>query len=220
MKDRLKNYTCKICKEKFEMMVFKYSVRSMTGLKGVCESIDCSTKAGMMFIAKKNLKEKKAWNSRKKDMKQKAKTIAAWKDDLQAVVNWIVKQMDKDLKCISHPEMKNFLRWDAGHYYTVKAHSDIRFNFHNIHKQNSQANELHGGCPEYTLGLKQRYSNEYADMVLGLPLKWKGIGKEKYTIPNIRDIYLPNARDLKRRIEKGFMPSRDEANLIIDIYVP
>ena len=218
MKDRLKEYTCKICKNKFEMLMSTYGRRSMTGLKGVCNEIDCKAKAAMKVIEKKKQTENRGWRKRKKSEKEKAKTISAWKDDLQKVINWIVKIIDENEPCISHPEMVGFLRYDAGHLFTVKSHSDIRFNLHNIHKQNSQANEKYGGCPEYVVGLTNRYGQLYVDMCLGLPLKYKGTGKREYTIPNIRDIYLPAARKLKREMEKGFRPSRDQANEIIGIY--
>ena len=155
---------------------------------------------------------------KKKKLKESIKSITDWKKDLQDVVNWIVREIDKDYKCISHPDMKGFLRYDAGHYYGTGAHSDVRFNMHNIHKQNSQANERYGGCASYTLGIKERYGNEYLDMMLDLPLKYKGIGKEKFTIDNIRNIYLPNARRIKREIQKGADFTRDQINEIIGIY--
>ena len=219
MKDALRKYTCIHCKERYEMLVSERSRRSMTGLKGCCNDVECMTLAAMKSIEARKAKENKAWKERKEKGKIEVKTIAHWKKDLQDVVNWIVKQIDKDLPCISHPELKGFLRYDAGHYFTVKAHSDIRFNVHNIHKQNSQSNERNGGDGNYVLGIKKRYGNEYLEMMLGLPLKYKGIGKEKYTIANIRDIYLPEARKIKREIEKGLKYNRDQVNKQIGIYL-
>ena len=218
-----KRYTCCRCHERYMMVKWKYSQRSMTALKKTCESKECQDEsylvASMKHVEKKRKDQRvEKANKRKIDL-DSIKTLADWKNDLQKVVNWIIKKLDKDLPCISHPNMKSFLRWDAGHFYTVKSHSDIRFNSHNIHKQNSQANEMYGGCPEYVLGLRNRYGLGYSDMVLGLPLEWKGTGKEKYKIETIRNVYLPNARKLVREIKNGFEPTRDQVNEIIGIYI-
>lgn len=197
---------CKHCKEVFQ--------------KSEPLQMCCSIKCAIAYT--KGLKEKaesKEWNQRKKEIKEKIKTLADWKNDLQNVVNWIVKELDKDLPCISHPDMTGFLRWDAGHAFTVKAHSDIRFNLHNIHKQNSQSNELYGYCPEYQQGLLNRYGQGYLDMVLRLPLTWNGIGKKKFKINLIRDEYLPNARRIQREMKAGAEFTRDQINEMIGIYV-
>jgi hypothetical protein len=205
-----KQYKCKHCKDPFVKKGFnqKYCMAKKACIKAFLDS-------------ERKLKEKaeqREWNKHKKEQIEKMKTLSQWKDDLQIVVNWIARELDKDQPCISHPEVKDFLRYDAGHYYTVKSHSDIRFNLHNIHKQNSESNERHGGNADYTRGLKQRYGQDYLDMVLGLPLRYEGTGKEKYTIPNIRDIYLPNARKVKREMMKGADFTRDQVNEMIGIY--
>ena len=196
-------------------MVSQYSQRSLTPLKGCCTSIDCIAK-----LATNNLTKMKKERSKieTEKMKEAIKTIADWKKDLETVINWIVREIDKDQDCISHPEHSNFLRFDAGHCFSVKSHSDIRFNLHNIHKQNSEANQRHGGDANYINGLIKRYGEDYTKMVLGLPLKYKGIGKEKFKIQNIKNEYLPKAREVKRLMQKGQTFTRDEVNQIIGIY--
>ena len=179
-------------------------------------SIHCAIEYSRKLEAKRANKIARA---DKKEKLDKLKSVADWKKDLQVVVNWIVRELDKDFPCISHPETKNFLRYDAGHAYTVKVHSDVRYNVHNIHKQSSEANERHGFCAEYAKGLKVRYGQKYLDMVLSLPLDWKGIGKDKFTISNIKDIYLPNARRIQREMKDGAEFSRDQVNEMIGIYV-
>lgn len=218
MKDRLKRYTCRICKEKFEMMVSDYSKNSMTPFKRSCMGIDCKTKIVMGEVESQRSKRKAKDREVLNQMREKIKTISDYKSELQQLVNWIAKEIDKQEKCISHPNQNGFLRYDAGHYWTVKVHSDIRFNFHNIHKQNSEANQRHGGCPEYIVGIIKRYGQEYADMLLGLPFRFKGIDKAKFNIRDMRDIYLPNARKLKQEIKNGLEVTRDEANDFIGIY--
>lgn len=218
-----KTYTCRQCGSKYKMDKIKYSRRSLSPLKRTCEIKDCQDKsykdAAMKIIQKKRKDAKKQERQRRDKIRQSIKSLADWKNDLQSVVNWIVKEIDKDLPCISHPTMKNFLRYDAGHGFTVKTHSDIRFNVHNIHKQNSQANQMYGGDSNYTRGILKRYGSEYLEMFLSLPLKWKGIGKEKFKIKAIREIYLPNARRVKKRLQDGDILTRDEINKEIGIYV-
>lgn len=180
----------------------------------------CSISCAIAYSKSKEEKKKeKQLKERKKAGLEKIKSLADWKNDLQKQINWIVKKLDADYPCISHPNMKGFLRYDAGHAFTVKVHSDIRFNLHNIHKQSSEANQRYGFCAEYADGIRNRYGQQYLDMLLGLPLQYKGIGKEKYTIQNIKEIYLPNARKVVKNIKLGRTYTRDEVNQIIGIYV-
>jgi len=216
--EKTNRYTCKFCKEHYRMTAKDYALRQKTAAKRTCGEVDCMVKAGAKFLEEVRKTKKKEWNKRKKEGNEKLKTLTNWKDDLQKPINWIVKQLDKGEKCISHPKQKYFLRMDAGHYWSVGTCSDLRFNLHNIHGQSSSANQRHGGCPEYLLGLQQRYGSEYMEMVQGLKLKHKGIGKEKFTIDNIKNIYLPIARRIKREIEKGADFTRDQINEMIGIY--
>lgn len=196
---------CKECGTKF---------KKERPLQFVC-SPTCAVSYNKKHLKKQELKE---WKKHKKNQEEKLKIRADWKEDLQKVVNWIVRNLDKDQPCISHPNTKGFLRYDAGHFYSVGSHQDIRYNMHNIHKQNSEANQRHGGNADYAKGLKERYGNDYLEMVLNLPLQWKGTAKEKFTIDNIKNEYLPAARKVKRGLEKGEEYTRDEINKIIGIY--
>ncbi len=56
-------------------------------------------------------------------------------------------------------------------------------------------------------------------MLEGLPLTWKGIGKEKFTISNIQGKYLPAARAIVRELKKGVTFTRDQVNDLIGIYI-
>ncbi len=193
----------------------KIQFKKLNDLQSVC-SFDCAINRAKRLRDKRETND---WKERKANLKKEVKSISDWKNDLQKEVNWIVRELDKDLPCISHPTMKDFLRYDAGHAYTVKSHSDIRFNVHNIHKQNSQANERYGYCVEYQSGIRERYGVEYLEMLEGLPLTWKGIGKEKFTISNIQGKYLPAARAIVRELKKGVTFTRDQVNDLIGIYI-
>lgn len=218
MLDRLKRYKCVYCKDFYKMTVEDKSRRSMTAAKGSCEKNICMLEAAKKYIEKSRKSQRVVKKARDKEARDKIKTLSEWKNDLQGIVNWIVKELDKSYDCISHPGTKGFLRYDAGHGFSVKAHSDIRFNLHNIHKQNSNSNMRTGGDSSYVKGLMERYGREYVEMYLDLPLKWKGTGKEKFKIKNIKEEYLPGARDIQREMKKGKSFTRDQVNEIIGIY--
>jgi hypothetical protein len=217
--EREKKYTCKFCKEKYSMLPSVYAKRSMTGFKRCCEAYKCQCMAVDKLFDDKRKAAKKDWNKRKKEEKVKSKNLTNWKDDLQKVVNWIVRKIDEGKPCISHPQHRHNLRMDAGHYYSVATSGDLRFNLHNIHAQGSSANERHGGGPDYLNGLSKRYGQDYADYVqYKLGRIYKGIAKEKIRISDIKELYLPNARRVKREMEKGADFTRDQVNTLIGIY--
>ena len=220
-KEREKRYTCKECKEYYYMNPTKYA-QKYPAFKWCCLNIDCMMASKTKFINKLNEegeKTRRRIEKQKKDrLREEIKGITGWKDDLQKVVNWIVRELDKSRTCISHPEIKNFLRYDAGHYYPVSTCSDLRFNLHNIHKQSSEANQRYGGNANYTAGLINRYGSDYLNTIIELRKKYKGIGKEKFTIENIKKIYLPRARAIQREMKNGAIYTRDEINKRIGIY--
>lgn len=170
-------------------------------------------------IAKKDVAATK--REQKKKDRESIKTVSDWRKDLEAIVNWIVKKLDDEYPCISHPNIARGMRWDAGHYYSVKAHQDLRFHMDNIHKQGSYANTHYGGCPEYLFGLRERYNDDYANNIQYTHLlMWKGVAKHFLTIENIKNEYLPNARKVKREIQKGAEFTREQVNELIGIYTP
>jgi len=205
----MKRYKCKICKSFYYRESADQIRISMTPLSRVCDSVDCKTKVAMSALENKR---KEVF----KEFKENSKTASDYKKELQDLVNWIVKEIDKDLPCISHPEHKSFLRFDAGHFWGVGAHGCLRFNFHNIHKQNSEANQRYGGNADFANGLKTRFGTEYLTMVLGLPLKFKGTSK-KFSIPNLNE-WIRKATYLKMQIKQGETFTRDQLNEYLGIY--
>lgn len=181
----------------------------MTPLSKVCDDVECKTSVAMTALNKKKKVEFQ-------EFKENSKTASDYKKELQDLVNWIVKEIDKDLPCISHPEQKSFLRFDAGHFWGVGAHGDLRFNFHNIHKQNSEANQRYGGGAHYAVGLKNRYGHEYLNLVFDIRLKYKCISKT-FTIPNLKE-WIRKATYLKMQIKQGEIFTRDQLNEYLGIY--
>jgi len=71
----------------------------------------------------------------------------------QKVVNAYIRKRDEGLPCISCGGVGN----QAGHYFTVKGYSALRFNEWNIHLQCAGCNMFkHGNQAMYRIGLVER----------------------------------------------------------------
>jgi len=134
--------------------------------------------------------------------KEKLKSRADHLREAQAAVNEYVRLRDAHLPCISCDSMPNDSdlitgsRWDAGHYRSVGACPELRFEPLNIHRQCVKCNRnLSGNAVEYRIRLVQRIS---ADKVAWLegphPVR-------KYTVEEIKTIkaeYRAKNRELKK----------------------
>lgn len=97
----------------------------------------------------------------------KLKTRADYLKDAQQAFNTWVRERDHGLPCISCGRMHQG-KWDAGHYLSVGAHPELRFEPANVHRQCSPCNtHLSGNIPEYRKGLLQRIGAELVDWLEG-----------------------------------------------------
>ena len=172
---------CKICKNTFEPMRFAQIVCSMS----------CAIEHSRALNAKKEKKEIK-------EAKAKLKPRADYLKECQAVVNKYIRLRDKNEPCIScgrHHEGQ----YHAGHYRTVGAAPELRFNELNCHKQCSVCNNhLSGNLIEYRRGLISKIGIDQVEWLEG-----KHEAK-KYTIEEILDIkkhYQQKIKELER--ERG-----------------
>lgn len=215
--NKVKPYKCTFCKEKFYMPMWKYAERSKTPLKATCEDPGCKAKALMKRVVEPDRKLKAA-----QKRKSKAKAVRdnwdrrEWKENIQKIINWIVKQLDKGHPCIARPGEAT-LRFDAGHFFSISSCSWLRFDMHNIHKQSSNSNQFKSGDYHiYRDGLIGRYGHDYVEMVDERKRKYRGLQNE-FTILNMEKWYV-NCLDVRKRIKKGEMFTRDEVNEMIGIY--
>lgn len=179
MKDALvRQKKCKGCGIKFQ---------PVRPLQAAC-SIPCA-------IAVANAKRKKAGAKELKAAKEKIKTRAQWLKEAQAEVNKYIRLRDHDQPCISCGRYHDG-QWHAGHYRSVGACPELRFDERNIFKQCAPCNNhLSGNIIEYRIGLIKR---------VGVPaVEWLE-GKhdpKKYTIEDIKLIkadFAKRARELSR----------------------
>lgn len=123
--------TCPICST-------EYLPRS--SLQKVC-GIQCSIIFGKQAEAQKREKaERLAWRNRKAD----AKPLKHWEDMTQRVFNDYIRARDEGQGCISCGST-TAISYHAGHFRTVKAATQLRFNEDNCNLQCAACNTHHSG---------------------------------------------------------------------------
>ncbi|WP_322979140.1 recombination protein NinG [Pseudomonas sp. C11] len=135
--------------------------------------------------------------------KEKLKSKGDHTRETQAIFNEWVRERDRGLACIScdaEPGDSDLLtgsRWDAGHYRSVGACPELRFEPLNVHRQCVKCNQhLSGNVVEYRIRLVKRIG---ADAVAWLEGPHE---PKKYTIEDLQQIkanYRALLRDLKKQ---------------------
>lgn len=123
----MRNKKCKICKETFT---------PQRPLQMVC-GYKCSHEYA-------KLQKKKAWAKEKKIRKEKLMTRSEHLNLLQKVFNAYIRKRDEGKPCISCGTTAK-VQYDAGHYRSVGAHPELRFNENNVHRQCRKCNSYWGG---------------------------------------------------------------------------
>ena len=165
----------------------------------------CSPKCG---LAIKDVNQEKARKSLAqverreiKVRKEKLKSRAEHLREAQTAVNEFVRLRDAHLPCISCDSMPSDhdlitgSRWDAGHYRSVGACPELRFEPLNIHRQCVKCNRnLSGNAVEYRIRLVKRIGADKVDWLEGPH------SARKYTVEEIKTIkadYRALTRELK-----------------------
>lgn len=134
--------------------------------------------------------------------KEKLKSRADHLREAQAAVNEFIRLRDAHLPCISCDSTPNDndlmtgSRWDAGHYRSVGACPELRFEPLNIHRQCVKCNRnLSGNTVGYRIRLVLRIGTEKVDWLEGPH------SARKYTVDEIKAIkadYRAKTREMKR----------------------
>lgn len=188
-----KRKTCKACGEKFVPMFNTTQVV-------------CSPNCALAHAPANSVKARKALaqigRAEIKARKEKLKSRADHLREAQAAVNKYVRLRDAHLPCISCDSMPNDSdlitgsRWDAGHYRSVGACPELRFEPLNIHRQCVKCNRnLSGNAVEYRIRLVLRIGAETVAWLEG-PHE-----PRKYTVEEIKTIkaeYRAKTKELKK----------------------
>lgn len=141
--------------------------------------------------AKNAEKEEKKRKEKTKQLKQKLRDEdrSYWMKKAQTSFNAYIRFRDKDLPCIScgsNPNDNNLMtgsRWDCGHYRSVGANPELRFEELNTAKQCVKCNrDLSGNVVNYRIGLVKRIGIDKVEWIEG-PHEPK-----KHTIDELKEI--------------------------------
>ena len=203
----MKPKKCKHCRNEFV---------PIKPLQSVC-SQQCAFGLARANGIKKMEQETKA---KRKELKEKAKTLSDYKRELQTEINKIVRLIDYGQDCISSG--RAFKDNDqAGHFYSTGAQPAIRFNLWNIHSQ-SVADNMYksGNFAGFRDGLIIRYGEDVAEWITCLPIEYKNLKLSKIDIIAAT----AKARILAKQIEKRkrsvseLIQLRKQLNKSIGIY--
>jgi hypothetical protein len=165
----------------------------------------CGWACGLAIAPVNQEKARKAIDQRErreiKVRKEKLKSRADHLREAQVAVNEFVRLRDAHLPCISCDSMPSDhdlitgSRWDAGHYRSVGACPELRFEPLNIHRQCVKCNRnLSGHAVEYRIRLVKRIGADKVDWLEGPH------SARKYTVDEIKTIkadYRALTRELK-----------------------
>lgn len=172
--------------------------------QAVCGEIACAIAHAQSEKGQETARKSLAQVERReiKVRKEKLKSRADHLREAQAAVNEYVRLRDAQLPCISCDSQPNDhdlmtgSRWDAGHYRSVGACPELRFEPLNIHRQCVKCNRnLSGNAVEYRIRLVLRIG---ADKVAWLEGPHQA---RKYTVEEIKAIkaeYRAKTRELKK----------------------
>lgn len=196
------NGTCKVCQKPF----IKYRTTQRT-----C-SAKCAIKEARGKTKKKSLEQKQL----DRKMRELMKTKKDYEIELLKIVQEMARILDKDLPCIASGSFNG--KMAGGHYYAAGSgpFTMLKFNMWNIHKQCFHSNSGKAGdTHRYRLGLIDRYGIEKLDEIESLRLVYKDL---RWFKEDLRDIFIPKAKAIRKRLKSGIELTRDEINELIGIY--
>ena len=103
-----------------------------------------------------------------RQMRENVKSVSQYRRELQKVFNEFIRLRDRNQPCISC-DKKLPAKYDAGHFYSVGAYPNLRFNEDNVHGQCVECNQhRHGNLLEYAPRLTERIGFERASKLMVL----------------------------------------------------
>lgn len=117
--------------------------------------------------------QKRSFKKETRARKEKLKPRSDYLKDCQVAFNRVIRLLDSYAACIScgrHHEGQ----YHAGHYMSVGARPELRFNLYNVHKQCSACNAyLSGNIANYRINLIEKIGIERVEALEGYnpPLK-------------------------------------------------
>ena len=160
---------CKSCKSEYEPIYHNGILVSKFCLK-------CLSKKGKQKL-------KKEWKKEKSEIIEKLKTKSYYQRELQYFFNKYIRLRDLGKPCISCGRPLRG-KYDAGHFYSVGAYPNLRFNEDNVHGQCVYCNQhKHGNVSEYVINLPLRIGLERYELLLD-----KRKEPQNYTVSDLKEL--------------------------------
>lgn len=177
-----RTHVCKYCKRRSEEA-------KKFGLSYFCDS-DCAMKYSIEKSRKDKVKQdRKEFNERKKKLNDSDRSLRA--KCAQAAFNAFIRERDNGKPCVSCLRYHDG-QYHAGHYRSVGAHPELRFEESNCHRQCSVCNNhKSGNIADYRIELIRRIGLDKVEWLEG-PHEAK-----KYTCADLKEIELYYKAKLK-----------------------
>ena len=180
-----------------------------------------STEEGKEWFEKQTAYKRKANEKVVRAEKREEKALTNdWSKLLQTEINKIIRLIDKGLPCLAR---KKFGQIHAGHIYSRGSNQTIKYNLHNIHRQNAQSNHFQNDDGLLREGLIKEYGQDYRNFISEL----RRTPSLEYSNVEYREL-TTNARSIVRRLENEDriysklerLEMRNRINLELNIYNP
>ena len=181
---KVKTKICVICGREFQPL----------RITKVCNYI-CALKYNEKKVA---LKQHKAQKELISAFKSNIKKLGDYKKDLQESINKIVRLIDKGHPCISSGRSNYTVH--AGHYFSVGANENLRFNLLNIYGQSDSDNTYKSGNEtQYRIGLIKTFGIDLMNEIDDLQANYQFLGLRKADIVEANFV----ARRIVRELEEA-----------------
>lgn len=201
--------SCYICKTKKKPEEMRYSNCKKAYCSERCRSklIEILIKDAQSKVYDQRTKVFKE-KHRESDIKSKSNMVA----DIQArIFNPYIKLRDRCDPCIScgkyEHEITNFKQWEAGHYLSVGARKDLRFNYFNCNKQCSGCNRAETGNRHNQAAISAKYRvNLIAKYGLNIVEELEKYTIKRYSMDQLERIkkwFNYRKKQLEAKIENG-----------------
>lgn len=157
---------------------------------------------------KRKREEEKEGRARRRTRRDELRPTSYFKARAQDAFNAFIRARDFDLPCIScgetNPPDLHGGQWDCGHFKSVGANPELRFEERNAHKQCKSCNAGSGKytakeatvAKNYEDGLIARYGQEYVDWLNG-PHEMTNYRRDDFI--RVRDEYRAKLKELKQQ---------------------
>lgn len=130
-------------------------------------SVACAIALTQATKARQSREQDKQERAARRAARERIKSKGDYLRETQAAFNEWIRERDRDLPCISCGRFHQG-QWHAGHYRTVGANPELRFNPLNVHKQCAPCNNHKSGdIVNYRINLVERIGVDQVEWLEG-----------------------------------------------------